>query len=84
METMGVVVRSYIDFLILLISTPLVYALFAASQLFVKFLKCFSFLYNNLVRETQLKYFPSPLSNNFIEFTYHTSLSLSILFTFLL
>ena len=34
-------------------------------------------LYNNLVRETQLRYFPSPLSNNFIEFKYYTSLSLS-------
>ena len=34
----GVVVRRYIDYLILLISTPLVYALFeAASLLFVHF-----------------------------------------------
>ena len=38
------VVRRYIDFLILLISTPLVSVLFtAASLLFVHFLKCFSF-----------------------------------------
>ena len=35
---LGVVVRSYIDFLILLIPTPLVSVLFpAASQLFVHF-----------------------------------------------
>ena len=38
----GVVVRRYIDFLILLIPTPLVAVLFAAaSLLFVHFLKCF-------------------------------------------
>ena len=37
---MGVVVRRYIDFLILLIPTPLVSALF-----FCSFLKCFSFLF---------------------------------------
>ena len=44
-ECMGVVVRRYIDFLILLIPTPLVSVLFAAaSLLFVHFLKCFSFL----------------------------------------
>ena len=36
---LGVVVRRYIDFLILLIPTPLV----AASLLFVHFVKCFSF-----------------------------------------
>ena len=42
---MGVVVRRYIDFLIILIPTPLVSALFAAaSLLFVLFKKCFSFL----------------------------------------
>ena len=40
----GVVVRRYIDFLILLIPTPLVSVLFAAaSLLFVHFVKCFSF-----------------------------------------
>ena len=33
----GVVVRRYIDFHILLIPTPLVYALFAASLLFCSF-----------------------------------------------
>ena len=43
---MGVVVRRYIDFLILLIPTPRVSVLFAAaSRLFVHFVKCFSFLY---------------------------------------
>ena len=42
----GVAVRRYIDFLILLIPTPLVSVLFAAaSLLFVNFLKCFSFLF---------------------------------------
>ena len=41
---LGVVVRRYIDFLILLIPTPLVSVLFAAaSLLFVHFVKCFSF-----------------------------------------
>ena len=45
---MGVVVRRYIDFLILLISTPLVSVLFAASSLlFVHLKKCFSFFNNN-------------------------------------
>ena len=44
---MGVVVRRYIDFLILLIPTPLVSVLFAAaSLLFVHFVKCFSKLNN--------------------------------------
>ena len=45
---LGVVVRRYmyIDFLILLIPTPLVSVLFAAaSLLFVHFFKCFSFLF---------------------------------------
>ena len=42
----GVVVRRYIDFLTLLIPTPLVSALFpTASLLFVQFLKCFSFFF---------------------------------------
>ena len=42
----GVVVRRYIDFLILLIPTPLVSALFCSSIptcTFCSFLKCFSF-----------------------------------------
>ena len=42
----GVAVRRYIDFLILLIPTPLVSVLFAAaSLLFVHFVKCFSFFF---------------------------------------
>ena len=42
---MGVVVRRYIDFLILLIPTPLVSVLFCSSiPTFCSFLKCFSFL----------------------------------------
>ena len=41
---LGVVVRRYIDFLLLLIPTPLVSVLFAAaSLLYVHFVKCFSF-----------------------------------------
>ena len=40
-ESMGVVARRYIDFLILLIPTTLVFALFAASLLFVHLKKCF-------------------------------------------
>ena len=45
---LGVVVRRYIDFLILLIPTPLVYIcsfFTAASLLFVHLKKCFSFLF---------------------------------------
>ena len=43
---LGVVVRRYIDFLILLIPTPLVSVLFtAASLLFCSFKKCFSFFF---------------------------------------
>ena len=44
---MGVVVRRYIDFLILLIPTPLVSVLFYSSilLLFVHLKKCFSFLF---------------------------------------
>ena len=47
----GVVVRRYIDFLMLLISLLLLYLLFfaAASLLFVNFLKCFSFLFQNFL-----------------------------------
>ena len=46
MWLLGVVVRRYIDFLILLIPTRLVSVLFtAASLLFVLFFKCFSFLF---------------------------------------
>ena len=42
---LGVVVRRYIDFLILLIPTPLVSVLFCSSiTTFCSFLKCFSFL----------------------------------------
>ena len=44
MWLLGVVVRRYIDFLILLIPTPLVSVFFtAASLLVVHFFKCFSF-----------------------------------------
>ena len=44
---LGVVVRRYIDFLILLIPTPLVSVLFYSSipTFFVHVLKCFSFLF---------------------------------------
>ena len=44
---MGVVVRRYIHFLILLIPTPLVSAVFGSSipTFFVHFCKCFSFLF---------------------------------------
>ena len=49
---LGVVLRRYIDFLILLIPTPLVSALFCSSSLlfFLK-KKCFSFLYIYIYRE---------------------------------
>ena len=43
---LGVVVRRYIDFLILLIPTPLVSVLFCCSiSTFFSFFKCFSFLF---------------------------------------
>ena len=43
----GVVVRRYIDFLILLIPTPLVSAFFCSSiPTFYSFFQCFSFLSN--------------------------------------
>ena len=46
----GVVVRRYIDFLILLIPTPLVSVLFCSSiPTFCSFLKCFSFLYKYIL-----------------------------------
>ena len=41
----GVVVRRYIDLLILLIPAPLVSFFAAASLLFVHFFKCFSFMF---------------------------------------
>ena len=41
----GVVVRRYIDFLILLIPTLYLFFFAAASLLFVHFFKCFSFLF---------------------------------------
>ena len=43
---LGVVVKRYIDFLILLIPTPLVSVLFSSSiPIFCSFFKCFSFLF---------------------------------------
>ena len=50
---LGVVLRRYIDFLILLIPTPLVSVLFCSSIpsfLFI-FFKCFSFLFIIIIRE---------------------------------
>ena len=45
-ESMGVVVRRYIDYLILLIPTPLVSVLFCSSiPTFCSLKKCFSFLF---------------------------------------
>ena len=45
-ESMGVVVRRYIDFLILLIPNPVVSVLFCSSiPTFCSFKKCFSFLF---------------------------------------
>ena len=45
---LGVVVRRYIDFLILLIPTPLVSVIFYL--LFVHFFKCFSFLFQYFLK----------------------------------
>ena len=50
---MGVVVRKYIDFLILLIPTPLISVLFCSSiPTFCSFFKCFSFVYVGVVAMT--------------------------------
>ena len=50
---LGVVLRRYIDFLILLIPTPLVSVLFAAaSLLFCSFCKCFAFLFQYFLKIT--------------------------------
>ena len=58
---MGVVVRRYIDFLILLIPTPLVSVLFAAaSLLFVHLKKCF--LYHKVVDSISTDERDSPLT----------------------
>ena len=57
MWLLGVVVRRYIDFLILHIPTPLVSVLFAAaSLLFVHFVKCFSFFYMYILSNVFLSY----------------------------
>ena len=54
---LGVVVRRHIDFLILLIPTPLVSVLFyAASLLFVHFFKCFSFFIYMCASLSEFKY----------------------------
>ena len=69
---LGVVVRRYIDFLILLIPTPLVSVLFAAaSLLFVNFVKCFSFFITifgqvELPRQDPLQRIDVSISNNYI------------------
>ena len=48
---MGVVVRRYIDFLILLIPTPLVSVLFCSSiPTFCSFFKCFSFFFQYFLK----------------------------------
>ena len=50
---LGVVLRRYIDFLILLIPTPLVPVLFAAASiLFCSFFYCFSFLFQYFFKIT--------------------------------
>ena len=52
---LGVVLRRYIDFLILLIPTPLVYICTFLQQhpyFFVHFLKCFSFLFQYFFKIT--------------------------------
>ena len=57
---MGVVVRRYIDFLILLIPTPLVSALFCSS-IPTFFSKCFSFLYINVFHSCIPYFLQAPL-----------------------
>ena len=70
---MGVVVRRYIDFIILLIPTPLVFVLFYSSiPIFCSFFKCFSFFIYICIYEVcavSLSLIPNVVaysSNNFL------------------
>ena len=64
---LGVVVRRYIDFLILLILTPLVFVLFYSSiPTFCSFFKCFSFLFQYFFK---IKFY---VLNNFFTQYKHT------------
>ena len=68
-ESMGVVLRRYIDYIILLIPTPIVSVLFfaAASLIVVHFINCFSFLlYIKCVLNLQNWRGLQPYSRNFV------------------
>ena len=66
MWLVGVVVRRYINFLILLIPTPLVSVLFCSSiPTFCSFLKCFSFLFRYFF---VIKFYV--LNNDFAQYTH--------------
>ena len=58
MLLVGVVVRRYIDFFILLIPTPLVSVLFAAASLFFHLKKCFSFFNTTTMQGIPLSFRP--------------------------
>ena len=73
---LGVVVRRYIDFLILLIPTPLVSVLFtAASLLFVHLKKCFSFLFQHFFCNDILciNFFPPQYKHTYRQLGHHTA-----------
>ena len=54
-ESMGVVVRRYIDFLVLLIPTPLVFALFCSIPTFCSFF--YNIYYSNYFQQNNTFYF---------------------------
>ena len=57
---LGAVVRRYIDFLILLIPTPLVFVLFYSSiPTFCTFIKCFSFLLEEEIEKERRRRMPN-------------------------
>ena len=67
----GVVIRRYIDFLILLTPTPLVSVLFcsrASIPTFCSFLKCFSFLFQYFYN--LIKFYKIILKNIFAKYTH--------------
>ena len=71
----GVVVRRYIDFLILLIPTPLVSVFFCCSiPTFCSFLKCFSFLLQYvLVIKLCIKFFSRAVQTQMGDYGYPTA-----------
>ena len=68
---LGVVVRRYIDFLILLIPTPLVSVLFCSSiHTFCSFKKCFLYIYIERERES----YRLPTKEDHFAYNYHITI----------